>query len=198
MRSARIFPVAAFLSLVLVGCGPTAMNIPPPSTGQDDTTLGAGDLFEVRVYGEDDLSTNYRVAQDGTIDFPYIGRIRVAGLEPTEIADLLKERLRDGGILVNPHVSVLVTEYGSKRITVTGAVRNPGNYAVVPGLTALQAVSLAGGTTDLANRNGAILTRRVNGEMRRYALPLDSITTGAVEDFPVQANDIILVPERLF
>jgi polysaccharide export outer membrane protein len=189
---------AVWVVVAMAGCGPSGIAAVPPSTGQDDTTLGAGDVFDVRVYGEADLTSNYRVAQDGTIDFPYIGRVRVAGLEPTEIADLLEERLREGGVLVNPQVSVFVTEYSSKRISVTGAVRNPGNYPIAPGLTTLQAVGLAGGTTDLANRNGAILTRRVNGEMRRYAVPLDSITVGTHEDFRVQAGDIIYVPERLF
>ncbi len=179
-------------------CGPGGLHTAPPSTGQDDTSLGPGDRFDVRVYGEEDLSTNYRIAQDGTIDFPYVGRVEVAELEPTQVADLIEDRLRDGGVLVHPQVSVLVTEYASKRISVSGAVRNPGNYPVSPGLTALQAVGLAGGTTDLANRNATILTRRVEGEMRRYVVPLDSITVGAENDFRVTAGDIIYVPERPF
>lgn len=199
MRAARNHAaIVLLLSTLVLGCGPGGLSTRPPSTGQDDTTLGAGDLFDVRVYGEADLTSNYRVAQDGTIDFPYIGRVEVIGLEPTDIADLIEERLRDGGVLVNPQVSVLVTEVFSKRINVSGAVRNPGNYPIAPGLTTLQAVGLAGGTTDLANRNGAILTRRVDGEMRRYQVPLDSITVGAAEDFRVQADDIIYVPERPF
>lgn len=186
------------LGLFGVGCGPTGLHTPPPSNAGNDTSLGPGDVFDIRVYGEEDLSTNYRVAQDGTIDFPYVGRVEVALLEPTQVADLLESRLQEGGILVSPQVSVLVTEYNSKRVSVSGAVRNPGNYPLNPGLTALQAVQLAGGTTDLGNRDGAILTRRVDGEMRRYAVPLDRITVGDVEDFRVRAGDIIYVPERPF
>ena len=190
--------VSLLLACFAAGCGPTSINTPPPSVGANDTTLGPGDVFDVRVYGEQDLSSNYRVAQDGTIDFPYVGRVEVAELEPTEVADLLEERLQDGDILVQPQVSVLVTEYNSKRISVSGAVNNPGNYPISPGLTALQAVGLAGGTTDLANRDGAILTRRVDGEMRRYAVPLDAITVGTSDDFTVRAGDIIFVPEQPF
>lgn len=198
-RSAQSLALLGLLGcLGQAACGPTGLRNPPPSTEADDTTLGAGDLFDVRVYGEPDLSTNYRVAQDGTIDFPYVGRVEVASLEPTQVADLLEARLTGGGYLVNPQVSVLVTEYNSKRVSVSGAVRNPGNYPLNPGLTALQAVQLAGGTADLANRDGAILTRRVEGEMRRYSVPLDSITVGAVDDFRVRAGDIIYVPERPF
>lgn len=200
MRFGRVLLLSVVVAVVgtAPGCGPGGIQTPPPSAADDDTTLGVGDRFDVRVYGEQDLSTNYRVAQDGTIDFPYIGRIRVQGLEPPAVADLIEDHLRDGGVLVNPQVSVLVTETPSRRISVIGAVRNPGNYPVSPGLTALQAVGLAGGTTDLANRNGAIVTRRVEGELRRYSVPLDSITVGTHEDFRVQANDIIYVPERPF
>lgn len=191
---------ALLLTLLLgsLGCGVSGVQAPPTTPGGEDTTLAAGDLFDVRVYGEPDLTINYRVEQDGMIDYPYIGRVEVADLEPTAIADLLETRLREEGILVNPQVSVLVTEYASKRINITGAVRNPGNYSVVPGLTGLQAVGLAGGTTDLANRDGAIVTRRVSGELRRYSLPLDQIRVGRSEDFHIRANDIIYVPERLF
>ena len=186
------------LAALLAGCGPSAFSAPPPAPSHDDTSLGAGDVFDVRVYGEEDLSTIYRVAHDGTIDFPYVGRVVVARLEPTEVADLLENRLLEGGILVRPQVSVLVTEYNSKRISVSGAVRSPGNYPISPGLTALQAIGLAGGTTDLGDRDGAILTRRVSGELRRYSVPLNQITMGAREDIPVRAGDIIFVPERVF
>lgn len=193
-----VFVLVASISWSAPACGPTGLSTRPPASGQDDTSLGAGDVFDVRVYGEDDLSTNYRVAQDGTIDFPYVGRIQVADLEPTQVADLLEERLREQDVLVNPQVSILVTEYNSKRISVSGAVSNPGSYPISPGLTALQAVGAAGGTTDLANRDGAILTRRVDGRMRRYAVPLDQITMGTQDDIPVRAGDIIFVPENIF
>ncbi|HJL16252.1 MAG TPA: polysaccharide biosynthesis/export family protein [Sandaracinaceae bacterium LLY-WYZ-13_1] len=173
------------------------MRTTPPSSGQD-TTLGAGDVFDVRVYGEEDLSSNYRVGEDGTIDFPYVDAVTVEGLEPPEVADLLEERLRERQVLVDPHISVFVTEYNSKRFSVIGAVGNPGNFPLSPGLTTLQAVGLAGGTTDLANPDGAVLTRRVDGELRRYSVPLDQLTVGDAEDFRVEAGDIIFVPERPF
>jgi len=195
--SAFIIALAFLPAVVVPGCGPSARpEAPPPA--ENETSLGEGDVFEIRVYGESDLNNNYRVEQDGTIDFPYLGRVAVAGLEPPQVSDLIESRLREDGILVNPQVSVLVTDYESRRISVMGAVRNPGNYPVTPGLTALQAIGLAGGTTDLADRDGTILTRRVDEEMRRYQVPLDRITVGNSDDIPVRADDIILVPERPF
>lgn len=183
--------------LATAGCGPSAIGSPPPRAVLD-TSIGPGDRFDVRVYGEEDLSSNYQVAQDGTIDFPYLGRVPVADLEATQVADLIRDRLVEGEVLVRPHVSVVLTEVLSRQFTVSGAVRQAGNHPVTPGLTVNQAVNTAGGTTDLADRNAAIVTRIVDGRSRRYSVPLDSITLGEAEDFPVQPGDIIYVPERPF
>jgi protein involved in polysaccharide export with SLBB domain len=164
----------------------------------DDTTVGTGDLFDVRVYGEDDLSAQYRIAQDGSIDFPLIGRIEVTGLEPGAIATLISTRLRDGHFLVQPHVSVVVREYNSKRISILGAVRNPGSYPIRSGMGVVEAIGLAGGFTALANRDGTIITRTVDEHLHSYSAPIDRISTGQEADVPVRSGDIVRVPERMF
>lgn len=199
--------IAALASMLLslgtcaafAGCTPPAQTLRTGSQGDDeDTTLGTGDMFDVRVYGEETLSSDYRVAQDGTIDFPLIGRIEVAGLEPGAVATLITARLREGQFFVAPHVSVVVREYNSKRVSVLGAVTNPGTYPMRSGMGVVEAVGLAGGFTTLANRDGTTITRSTNGELHRYAAPVDRITDGQQADIPVRAGDIIRVPERLF
>lgn len=191
---------AVLTALLAAGCG-SGVRTSVAEAGdeaQDDTTLGTGDLFDVRVYGEDDLSTDYRVAEDGTIDFPLIGRVEVAGMEPPQVAHAIETRLRDGEFLRDPQVSVLVREYNSKRISVIGAVRSPGNFPFRSGLTAVESISLAGGFTSLANRDGTIVTRRVNGEIRRLRVPIDRVSTGQEPDLRLRAGDIVHVPERIF
>ena len=181
----------------LAGCrgsGPVMPTEPVP----DDTTLGPDDVFEVRVYGEEDLTNTYRVAQDGTIDFPLVGRVDVGGREPTEVADMLASRLAERDILIDPQVSVLVTEYNSKVISVMGAVAETGSFPMRAGLTVAQAISLAGGFTALAARNGTVVTRRVDGELKRYEIRANDIIRGEAEDFPLRAGDIVYVPERPF
>ncbi|MBK8169297.1 MAG: polysaccharide biosynthesis/export family protein [Sandaracinaceae bacterium] len=179
-------------------CGSAPPSSGVPEVAGNDTTLGAGDVFDVRVFGEEELTGSYRVAQDGSIDFPLIGRIAVQALEPTAIADLITARLHDGGILVNPHISVLVREYNSKRVSVLGSVARPGTFAMSAGLTLVQAISLAGGFTSLASRNDIVVTRRVNGELRRYRVRADDVTEGRSDDFALGAGDTIYVPERVF
>ena len=160
--------------------------------------MGAGDVFEVRVYGEEGLTGSYRVAQDGTIDFPFIGRMGVAGLEPTAVADRIREGLVTGLFLRQPQISVMVTEYNSKRISVMGAVREPGTFPLSPGLTVVQAVSLAGGFGPLANRNATVVTRSLGGTPRQFHVPVEDVARGREPDFPLRAGDIVFIPERVF
>lgn len=185
------------LGFAVSGCGPGGMATPPPTAAAGGNRLMRGDQFAVRVYGEEDLSSTYTVQPDGTIEYPYVGSIDVEGRSPAEVGNMLEDRLRDGGVLVNPHVSIEVTQIDQSRlVAISGAVRSPGNYPVTYGLTGLQAIGLAGGTTELANRDGAVITRRVEGRLRRYQLPLDQIRVGEAEDVDIEPGDIIYVPER--
>jgi len=195
--------LACFLALLVLAAGGIACRPPPvtdipPVVANEDTTLGAGDVFEVRVYGEENLSGTFRVAQDGTIDYPFVGRVEVRGLEPPSVADRLSQGLRSGNYLLHPQVSVMVTEYNSKRVTVMGAVREPGQFPLSPGLTAVQAVSLAGGFGPLANRNETVVTRTIDGEPRQFRVPVEEVARGHERDLPLRAGDIVFVPERVF
>ena len=189
---------AVIAALLIAGCGGGSGTVRPPTT-QEDTTLGAGDVFSVRVYAQEQLSGRYRVATDGTIDFPFIGRTEVAGLEPPEVADLLARRLKEGEYLVDPHVSILVEEYNSKRVSVVGAVDQPGTFPLTPGMTVLRAITTAGGFTALASQNSTVVTRHTaDGERRRYVVRAGDVSEGQAPDFVLQPNDIIYVPERVF
>lgn len=188
----------AALAVCVGACGGTYTTEVPPVAANEDTTLGTGDVFEVRVYGEEGLSGAFRVSQDGTIDYPFVGRINVAGLEPPAVADRIRGGLVDGQFLLHPQVSVMVTEYNSKRISVMGAVREPGTFPLSPGLTVVQAVSLAGGFGPLANRNATVVTRMIEGNPRQFHIPVEDVARGRGSDFPLRAGDVVFVPERVF
>ncbi len=139
--------------------GVQVTEVPPPAT--DDTTIGPGDVFSVRVYGEDAMAGSHQVASDGTINFPLLGTVQVNGLEPTEVAEKIQNALRARDLMRTPQVSVYVEKYVSKRVSVVGAVANPGTFPLEPGMTVVQAISMAGGFSSLADRDGAVVTRRV-------------------------------------
>jgi len=179
-------------------CGGAQQKFVPPPISSEDMSLGIGDKFTVSVYEEPTLQPKYQIARDGTITFPFVGRVKVEGLEPQEIAHRLMRLLREKSIYRSPQVSVMVEEYNSKKISVTGAVVKPTTLPMVSGLTFIQAISLSGGVTAIASQNSTVLTRKINGVLRRYPVPLEDVTRGRADDFPLQPGDIIYVPERVF
>lgn len=197
------FGVALCLSLhclaLSVGCGPkvdnSSVKLPTPV---ESTTLGRGDVFSLEIVGEKDLPKEYQIASDGTVDIPYVHRITAAGLEPQEVARLVREKLVELKILTDPSVIVSVREYNSKRITVLGQVQKPGSFSFLPGLTLVQAISQAGGLNSIANRDRVNLTRKDKQASTTVVLSLDAITEGRSPDIPLQAGDQIYVHERIF
>jgi polysaccharide export outer membrane protein len=101
-------------------------------------------------------------------------------------------------LLRDPHVSVYVEQYVSKRVSVMGAVANPGTFPLETGMTVVEAISKAGGFSSLADRDGTVVTRRIGDDIVRYRVPVDRVTKGQAQDIEVAAGDIIFVPERLF
>ena len=91
------------------------------------STLGPGDVFEVKVYDEKELSGAYRVSSAGFISFPLIGSIQVEGLTSSDAADQICSRLAEK-YLRNPQVSIFIREYNSKKISVFGQVTKPGTF----------------------------------------------------------------------
>jgi polysaccharide export outer membrane protein len=189
------------LSLI-VALGACASSSRPPVTiapaAPQDYTLGAGDTFEVSVYGEEDLSGKYRIAEDGTINFPLVGRIAVGGEPPGEIANSIQTALLEKNILRDPHVSVFMLEQTSKHVALAGSVAKPGSYPLTAGMTVIDAISAAGGLSSLASGNHTIVTRRVGGKLQRYTVEVEKIIEGTAEDFSLQDGDIVYVPERVF
>lgn len=163
-----------------------------------DTTLGPEDVFDVRVFGEKDLTNTYRVASDGTIDFPLIGTLSVTGKTPTEVADLIENKLVEGDFLKRPEVSILVTEYNSKKVSVFGQVKQPGTFPYQDGMSVVEAVSKAGGFTSMAKANDTIVIRVVDGKEKRYKVEVEAIGEGRAPNFVLRAGDIVFVPERVF
>jgi len=182
-------------ALSFVACSP-GVNFVRPEPALEDTSLGSGDVFVVRVFGEPELSQEYKVAEDGTIDFPYLGRLAITGRVPSQIADEIQRLLLEREILRYPQVSVLVKESNSKRLTILGSVQRPGTLPYESNMTIMEAITRAGGFSNLADDTRVRLTRRVrNGALRTYEIPCSLISDGRVENIRVAPGDIIFVPQ---
>jgi polysaccharide biosynthesis/export protein VpsN len=188
------------IGLLLFSCdrpGPAkAPDLPAPI---ESTTLGPGDVFRMEVLGEKDFPTEYQVAPDGTVNFPYIDGMKVTGLEAQDVASRVRESLVERQILKQPSVIVRVTEFRSKRVTVLGQVKNPGSFPLQPGMTLVQAISQAGGITALGLVEQVRLTRTLKDHKSlTVVINLEAINSGQLEDIPLQASDRIFIEERIF
>jgi polysaccharide export outer membrane protein len=168
-----------------------------PDQPHHDDRLGVDDSFAVRVYGEPDLSGNYRVATDGTIDFPLAGRIPVNGLRVGEIQQEIVKRLKNG-YLLNPQVTVMVTEWNSRKVSVLGQVMRPGTVPYFPNMTIVDAIASAGGFTGVAAKNSVNLRRELTGKVETRTFPVSDITEGRSPNVVVLPGDVLVVEERLF
>lgn len=195
--AAALLVLAALVSSACSGSRPPPpKNLPAPV---QSTEVGSGDLFEVSIVGEKDLPKEYRVQPDGSIDFPYLDRIHVAGLEPQQITDVIRKGLAEKKILTDPQVTLVVKQYASKKVSLIGQVQKPGSISWTDGMKLVDAVSQAGGFTSIADSNHVILTRQVNKEKTVTAvISVDAITDGDQADIPLQAGDTIKVDARVF
>ena len=134
-----------------------------------DYEVGIGDVLQITVWDHPELtipagsmrsseeSGNW-VHSDGTIFYPYVGKIEVVGLRVTEIRDLIAERIAE--YIEEPQVDVTVAAFRSQRIYVTGSVNKPGAFPVTNVPTRLlDAVNAAGGITEFADWSDVTLTR---------------------------------------
>ena len=194
--------VIALLAAVAGGCASFGRT-PPPSTPiqavelTPEERLGIDDVFEVRVFGEQDLSATYRVAADGTIDYPFVGRIAVIGMRSGDVQELIATKLKDG-YLKNPQVSLMVKEWNSRKVSVIGQVQKPGAVAYFPNMTIVDAIAAAGGFTGIASKNAVTLRRESKGTVQSRNCPVADISEGKAPNVVLRPGDILVVEERLF
>lgn len=200
--------VVAFLPFlgilaILVGCGrdrvdPGYLALVDqqhelPSTGE----LGVGDIFELRVFGEEDLSGTFTVASDGTVNYPHVGRFRASGLTCAEVEEFLAEGLKNG-FLRKPSVACTITEYKSKQIFVLGQVQNPGSIPYRTDISIIEAFALAGGFSERASSNNTKLTRVIDGVEVQVRVPMQEIVEGRQRNLKLLPGDIVFVPESAY
>ncbi len=130
-----------------------------------DYKVGGYDVLSIIVYEEPDLSRNaVRVSADGYVSFPLIGRVKVENLTTSDIEKLISLELAEEQYLLDAHVSVMVTEYNSKRFLVLGAVKNPGSYSLMARECVLDGISRAGGLDSEQASKKAMIIRTENSE----------------------------------
>ena len=195
--------LAAVFTLLLAGI--LFVSVPLASFGEeevpvvrqkprDDYHLGAGDLVQVIIWKNEDVSGEFRVRPDGKFSMPLIGDILAEGSNADSISVQIEQKLKL--FIESPYVSTIVVEAASNRIYVLGEVVNTGTYAIDGSLTVLQALALAGGFTEFASKEKMVLVRGVGVVQINTKLSYSKIlrTPGEETNPVMERGDTLVVP----
>ena len=133
------------------------------NSNEIDYRVGGSDVLNIIVYDEPDLTrSGMRVARDGTISFPLLGRVKVDGLTTSQIEEYIADRLAEAQFMLNAQVTVLIDQYGSKKYQVLGEIRRPGSYPLKAEERLLDAISVAGGVDPETAGKELVIIRIIN------------------------------------
>jgi len=168
-----------------------------PAPAQAATTdasykIGPQDVLKVDVWKETEITRSVPVRPDGKISLPLLNDVQAAGLTAMELANNITEGLKK--FINNPQVTVTVTEINSRRVYVTGEVTRPGAYPLLPNMTALQALTSAGGFTQFSNPKKCYVLRSESGKQVKHPFNYKAVLDGKQDDIPLQPGDTIVVP----
>ncbi len=165
-----------------------------------DYFLQPGDLVEIQVYRENDMNRTLRISSQGSIAFPLIGNITIAGMTVNQAESTIENKLKS--YLKNPSVSLLIKEYANKTVYVLGQVKKPSSISIPPekSMTLLEAITSAGGFTDIAAISKVKVLRMEQGKQRSLEVDVSQITKEGNKqlDISLKPGDVIFVPQSLF
>jgi polysaccharide biosynthesis/export protein len=173
-----------------------SMDVQPINlaTADPNYLIGAEDVLTIDVWKEPEISRTVPVRPDGKISLPLLSDVQATGLGPTQLASQIQEQLRK--ILVNPQVTVIVTQINSQRIYILGEVTRGGTYPLLPNMTVLQALAGAGAFTQFANLKKIYIMRSENGQQVMLPFQYKEVVNGhkPEQNVHLKAGDTIVVP----
>jgi polysaccharide export outer membrane protein len=209
MRRLSVLMLAGWLAvcLIVISCASSLPVGTPPATTQvpaktvsDDYIIGPGDVLEVFVWRNPELSVTVPVRPDGKISTPLVENMVAVGKTPLQLSRDLETQLAE--YVRAPKVNIIVTTAASafSLVKVVGQVTHPTALAYREGMTVLDAVLAVGGLTQFAAGNRARVVRTVNGQQITLHVKLaDLVNSGDVkENIPLKPGDVLVVPQSLF
>jgi len=208
LRSAFRMLLAFVLALGAPGVALAQEAEQPADTAQAQTPaastyrINPGDQLEIYVWGEERLQQSLRVLPDGTIAFPLVGQLKVAGFLPQQVEEMVSTGLRSQYRGEVPSVTVSVTSTDGMQFSVLGKVRSPGSFTVGRYVTVLEALSLAGGPAEFANLGRILVITHRGDQVVTMNVKLDDLFRGGAgmrdveraNIVQVMPGDIIIVP----
>src|SRR6266513_896757 len=181
-----------FMSLVLCAA---AMTLPTAAFGQSRETLGEGDSVRITVFQNPDLTTETRISSRGTITFPLIGEVVMAGLTPAGAEAEIAKQLVRGKFVLKPQVSLNIVRVRSRQVSVLGQVARPGRYPLDDTSSNLTDIlALAGGVTPAGDDHVTVMVTR-NGKTARLEINVPTMyrTGDLSRNLQLENGDTIFV-----
>lgn len=189
--------VLAAVPLILLLGSPAASQV--VTRAEEDPpnaySIGIGDVLDISVWKNPELTTTVPVRPDGRISVPLLGDVQAAGMTPLALRQTLTEGYKE--YVTAPGVSVVVKEIHSRKIFVTGEVETPGAYDLQPRTKLMQALALAGGLTPYAKQKVVVLRDGRDGSTdKRIEIDLGAIISGkrTQDNLLLQPGDTLIVP----
>jgi len=170
---------------------PSGSGSSPAVVATPDYRLGEGDMLTIRVYGESDVSGEYAVASDGTVNFPYLGAVTVAGKTAHQVETEFTASLSDG-YYVAPQLNVVVSAFGSRKVEIYGAVKKSGAYYLT-GPTYLREMLARAGWVDRERSTRQVLVR--HKDETSHVVSIDDLMSSGEGNVELQPGDMISVQE---
>ena len=182
-----------------VGTSGTSASAPRSTTNtatlnSPDYRLAAGDKLRIEVYKDAQLSQSLQVRPDGKITLPLVGDVPAAGRTSVELRDAIAKQLEE--YIAKPVVTVIVTETTPQVVYVTGEVNKPGALSLTNGqMSIIQAIAMAGGFTDFANKKDIRVLRKGSSGMQtlRFNYKEAIADESRREPLPLLPGDTVIV-----
>ncbi len=164
------------------------------ATDDPNYVIGPEDELIISVWKEPDISRNVPVRPDGKISLALLNDIQATGRTPMQLGADITEKLKN--FISEPQVTVIVTRINSQRIFVVGEVPRTGSYTLLPNMTAVDAISSAGGFTPFAKRTKIYILRKENGKTTTIPFNYKDVVKNrrSDQDVVLKAGDRIVVP----
>lgn len=163
------------------------------------------DVISLSVLGEPNMTTQARLSGNGSINVPLLGDVRITGLTLAAAEAKIRETYIREEIFIRPQVTLQVTEYSKKEISILGQISRQGKVELPPEtatLSIIEAVSAAGGFNRIARADSVRITRKdpATDEEKTFIINVERMISGRSNEdlFYVLPGDIVFVPERLF
>lgn len=160
----------------------------------EDYVIGEEDMLTVTIWKEHDLSGSVVVRPDGRITVPLVGEVKVVGMTPIQLKNLLEEKLKP--FITVPQVSVAVNQINSRKVYLIGQVVREGTFPINSSMTVLQVLAGAGGLRDFAKKKKIYVLRKRGDQEIRFPFDYDAAIKGRnrEENIRVEPGDTIVVP----